>query len=267
MAETNPAKISAEAAKEQAEQLAARIARRAALVRDANPEQAKGPSIWKWLGEAEALGARFRKDLRSIEVQPSADPKMVMLLPGFGTGPTRMRFLARQIERAGHKVKRWGMGLNFGPSEDNFVELEQRLLEIFERYGQQKIYLVGWSLGGLFARELAKAHPEKVAKVVTLGTPFSGSMRANNVWRLYQGIAGHSVDNPPVVEDLGAKPPVPTVAIWSPRDGMISPRSASGKPGERDKAVALRCTHIGFSYSGEAIQAILDELELGEALE
>ena len=256
--------ISADA---QSDGLAAEIARRAALAGERNSEGAHGPSIWRWLGEAEAIGAAFRRELRNVEVEPSANPRMVMLLPGFGTGPTRMRFLARQIERAGHKVKRWGMGLNFGPNEENFAELQQRLVEIYQRYGNQKVYLVGWSLGGLFARELAKAHPEKVAKVVTMGTPFSGSMRANNVWRVYQAIAGHSVDNPPVVEDLGAKPPVPTVAFWSPRDGMIAPRSACGKPDERDKAVALRCTHIGFSYAPESLIAILQELELGESLE
>ncbi len=266
MVETNPTKLSAEAALEQAEQLANEIARRAALAREPNLDQAKGPSIWRWLGEAEALGAPFRRDLRQIEVQPSANPRMVMMLPGFGTGPTRMRFLARQIERAGHKVKRWGMGLNFGPSEANFAQLEERLSEIYHRYGDQKVYLVGWSLGGLFARELAKSHPDMVAKTITMGTPFSGSMRANNVWRIYQAVAGHSVDSPPVVEDLGAKPPVPTVAFWSPRDGMVAPRSASGQPDERDKAVALRCTHIGFSYAPEAVQAILTELELGEDL-
>jgi pimeloyl-ACP methyl ester carboxylesterase len=91
-----------------------------------------------------------------------------MLLPGFGTHPVRMRLMARELERAGHKVKRWGLGFNLGPSEENFALLEERVRQIGERYGQQ-VVLVGWSLGGIFARELAKRHPENVAKVSPWG--------------------------------------------------------------------------------------------------
>jgi hypothetical protein len=71
------------------------------------------------------------------------------------------------------------------------------------------------------------------------------------------------VDNPPVDADIAAKPPVETVALWSPRDGIVSPRSACGRTGERDRAVALRCTHLGFAYDPQAITAVLRELEAG----
>ena len=121
--------------------------------------------------------------------------------------------------------------------------------------------LVGWSLGGIFGRELAKRHPEIVAKVITMGTPFSGSPYANNAWRAYELVTGHSVERPPVEVELAVKPPVETVALWSPRDGIVAPRSACGMPGERDRAVALRCSHIGFSNSDEAIAAVAAELE------
>jgi pimeloyl-ACP methyl ester carboxylesterase len=100
------------------------------------------------------------------------------------------------------------------------------------------VVLLGWSLGGLYARELAKRQPDKVAKVITMGSPFSGSPRANNVWRVYQLITGHRVDQPPIEVDLATKPPVETVALWSPNDGMIAPRCAAGLPGERDRAIA-----------------------------
>jgi pimeloyl-ACP methyl ester carboxylesterase len=183
-----------------------------------------------------------------------------MLLPGFATHPVRMRYMARQLEKAGHKVKRWGLGFNFGPTPENFEILERRLDILYRRF-DEPVFLVGWSLGGLFARELAKRHPDQVEKVITMGSPFSGNPRANNAWRIYQFITGHSVDAPPVAGDTAAKPPVPTVALWSPKDGIISPRSACGKAGERDRAVALRCTHLGFAYSEESISAVLRELE------
>jgi pimeloyl-ACP methyl ester carboxylesterase len=117
----------------------------------------------------------------------------VLLLPGFVSNENKMRFMAETLERAGHKVKRWGLGWNLGASEENFAAVAQRLVAIHARY-DQPVYLVGWSLGGIFAREVAKLHPECVAKVVTMGSPFSHSPYANNVWRAYQLVTGHSVE-------------------------------------------------------------------------
>jgi hypothetical protein len=113
----------------------------------------------------------------------------------------------------------------------------------------------------VFARELAKRPPQLIAKVVTMGSPFAGSRYANNAWQVYQFVTGHSVDQPPVEAQVSVKPPVETVALWSPRDGVIAARSACGRPGERDRAVALRCTHLGFASSPEAIRAVAEELE------
>ncbi len=236
------------------------LAARLALASEPAPEELGAPSLWRLLAEAQVLIEPFRRLRRKIDIRRSAQPRKVMLLPGFATHPVRMRYMARQLERAGHKVKRWGLGFNFGPTRENLDLLEQRLLDLNRRYGEP-VVLVGWSLGGLFARELAKRHPAAVAKVVTMGSPFSGNPRANNAWRIYQFVTGHSVNNPPIEGSMAAKPPVETVALWSPRDGIVSPRSSCGKAGERDRAVALRCTHIGFAYSEESIRAVLQELE------
>jgi pimeloyl-ACP methyl ester carboxylesterase len=171
-----------------------------------------------------------------------------------------MRYMARRLEAAGHTVKRWGLGFNLGPTEENFAALERRIGQIHERYGQD-VVLVGWSLGGVFARELAKRDPRHVAKVITMGSPFSGTPYDNNAWRFYQLVTGHSVEQPPMEAELSVKPPVETVALWSPRDGVVSARSARGLAGERDRALALRCTHLGFANSPEAIRAVAMELE------
>lgn len=239
------------------------IARRVELLRHKRPENARPPGR-KWLfREPLTFLEPLARPFREAPVLPqAAQPRVVMLLPGFGTHPFRMRRMAHELERAGHKVKRWGLGFNLGPTPENFALLEDRVRRIGERYGQ-KVVLVGWSLGGVFARELAKRHPEIVAKVITMGTPFSGSPYANNAWRAYEMITGHSVEQPPVEVDLAAKPPVETVALWSPRDGIVAPRSSCGLPGERDRAVALRCSHIGFASSDEAIAAVARELERG----
>jgi pimeloyl-ACP methyl ester carboxylesterase len=122
------------------------------------------------------------------------------------------------------------------------------------------VLLVGWSLGGVYARELARAAPGQALAVVTLGSPFSGDPKQNNVWRLYEWIAGHRVDEPPIPRVTG-KPPVPHLAIWSRKDGIVAPRSARGLDHERDKAVELNCTHMAFGVSKAAARQVVQEIE------
>ena len=223
--------------------------------------RAMGPPLWRLLREASyPVSPITRRLRRAPKVAVASHPTIVLMLPGFISTPATMRYLAQNIERAGHKAKRWKLGFNTGPSPERIAALEQRLLSVQEYYDVRPV-LLGWSLGGLFARELAKRQPQAVSKVITLGSPFSGDPRANNAWRLYQFVTGHRVDNPPVGENLHHKPPVETVAFWSPRDGVVSPRSACGKPGERDRAIAVRCTHMGYSYDALAIEAIIRELD------
>jgi pimeloyl-ACP methyl ester carboxylesterase len=231
------------------------------MLRAKAPEEAKAPRLPLLLGELRTMGLQLTRPFRAkLVLAQTENPQVVILLPGFGTHPLRMRYMARVLEAAGHRVKRWGLGFNLGPSQENFDLLARRVCEVRERYGQP-VVLVGWSLGGIFAREVAKRHPEHIAKVVTMGSPFSGTPYDNNAWRLYQLVTGHSVEQPPVEAQVAVKPPVETVALWSPRDGVISPRCACGRPGERDRAVALRCTHIGFASSPEAIRAVAEELD------
>lgn len=237
------------------------IARRVELLRQKPPPEARGPHRRFLIGELAAWAEPVARLFREPLVLPrSKNPRVVMLLPGFGTHPLRMRYMARCLERAGHEVKRWGLGFNLGPTEENFNLLEKRIEQIRARYGRN-VVLVGWSLGGIFARELAKRRPDLVAKVITMGSPFSGSLYANNAWPIYQLVTGHSVEQPPIEAQVSLKPPVETVAFWSPRDGIVAARSACGRAGERDRVVALRCTHLGFAHSAEAIRAVAAELD------
>ena len=120
--------------------------------------------------------------------------------------------------------------------------------------------LVGWSLGGLFARELAHRCPEKIRAVVTLGTPFSGDLKTNtNVCALYERVAGHDVNEPPF-ERFATKPPVPTLAFWSRRDGIVAPGAARGREDEVDKAVEVDTRHAGFAVYRPAMSRIVAEV-------
>ena len=242
------------------EETRAEWGRRWALAAEPCPDDARGPQalllLREFLWPLEPVKRRFS----TLEVAPATNPKQIMLLPGFGAHPIRMRWMARVLERAGHTAKKWGLGYNLGATADRLAKVEARLVALHEATGE-KMVLVGWSLGGVMARELAKKHPDKVEKVVTMGSPFSGSPRANNGWRAYQAIAGHRVDEPQIETVISEKPPVETVAFWSPRDGIVAPKCACGKPSERDRAVALRCSHMGFVLSNEAMTALLSELD------
>lgn len=239
---------------------AAEVARRLELAREPHPEDVPRPPLRRLAAELNWVVEPIKRIFRNFTVEQSAHPRTVMLIPGFGAHPLRMRYMAKKLELAGHTAKRWGQGFNLGPSPESFERLEARVLDLHER-SNDKVVLVGWSLGGVFAREMAKRHPDKIAGVVTMGSPFSGNPRANNGWRAYHLVTGHRVEEPPIETDVHVKPPVPTIALWSPRDGIVSPRASCGKPGERDRAVALRCTHMGFAFSPEAIEAVLRELE------
>ena len=180
-----------------------------------------------------------------------------MVVQGFLASDRTTLGLQRAFAEAGYRVSGTGMGINRGARADTL----DRIVAAIERFARgRKVILVGWSLGGIYAREAAKCRPDLVEKVVTLGTPFSGDMRANNAWWLYELVSGHPVDSPPIEIDVAAKPPVPTLAIWSRRDGVIAPASARGKEGERDKAVEIDSTHMGFGVSKHSYPQIIEAI-------
>lgn len=236
------------------------LQRRSALAREPRPEGVSAPKLRYLLGELSSL----RRGPARFTPARAHRPQPVMLLPGFGAHPSRMRPLHEALAAAGHDVHEWGLGFNLGPSEEKFAFLMRRVGALARQH-RAPVALIGWSLGGLYAREIARRQPASVACVITLGTPFSGNLRANNAWRAYQAITGHSVDEPPIDCELSGKPPVPTIALWSPRDGVVHPRSACGWPDERDRAVALRCTHLGFAGAPEVIAEVLRQLDIEDA--
>ena len=162
------------------------IRRRLELLRGEAPPDAHAPPLHLFAAEFGQLFApAFRLFKPPLPIDEAENPRVIILLPGFAANPQSMKRMARELERAGHTVKRWGLGSNYGPTPENFEQLAQRVCSVNERYGQD-VVLVGWSLGGIFAREVAKMHPDCVAKVITMGTPFSHTPYSNNVWRIYQ---------------------------------------------------------------------------------
>jgi pimeloyl-ACP methyl ester carboxylesterase len=187
----------------------------------------------------------------------------VMVVPGLVSNDMATALLRRTLDATGYRAYPPGLGLLTGITQQFMARAAARLAEVAQTE-QRKVALMGWSLGGLYARVLAQRHPELVELVMTLGTPFSGSRRANNAWRLYEALNDHTVDNPPVPDDPSLKPPVPTVALWSRSDGVIAAASARGLPHERDAEIEVPFTHLALATSRPAIDRVI--AELGEAL-
>jgi predicted alpha/beta hydrolase family esterase len=206
--------------------------------------------------EGASLFARVWRAFGSLKPRGPADGPKLMVIPGFLATDRTTLGLQRALAEAGYRVTGWGMGLNRGVTED----IVDRLGERVERFGAgEKVILVGWSLGGIYARVVAQERPELVEKVITLGSPFSGDRRRNNnVWRLYEYVAGHPVNSPPIDKDPAVKPPVPTLAIWSRKDGIVSVAGARGLPEERDAERELVCSHMGFAVSARAYPKIVE---------
>ena len=206
--------------------------------------------------EAASLAARAYRSFGRLGERGPADGRKLMVIPGFLATDRTTLGLQRALAEGGFRVTGWGLGLNRGVSERTVDLIADRV----ERFGGGgKVILVGWSLGGLYARVVAQERPELVDKVVTLGSPFSGDRRRNNnVWRLYEWVAGHSVNDPPIDKDPEVKPPVPTLAIWSRRDGIVSVNGARGEPEQRDAELELDCSHMGFAVSAKAFPKIVE---------
>lgn len=192
-----------------------------------------------------------------------------MVIPGFLAQDRHTTQLRRALAQAGFRVHPWRQGWNMGARADTL----ERLKHAVDLCGHDEaLLLVGWSLGGLYARELARAEPDRVRAVVTLGSPVWGDRRRyTNVWRLYERVAGHPVDDPPI-PDRQEKPPVPTLAIWSAKDGIVGARSARGTEATRDKAVEVDTSHMGFAMSSKGARSVaaeivrfLDEVESSES--
>jgi alpha/beta hydrolase family protein len=220
----------------------------------ANISDESRPPLRLLIREGAMIASRVWRFFGRVGERGPADGAPLLVIPGFLASDRSTLGLQRALAEAGYRVTGWGLGVNRGARP----EILERIAEQVERHGRGRpLTLVGWSLGGVFAREVAKRRQDLVARVVTLGSPFSGNPRANNAWRLYELVARHPVDAPPIDVRPGEKPPVPTLALWSRSDGVVAPACARGGPGESDRQIEVDCSHMGFGVSARAYPQIV----------
>lgn len=214
------------------------------------------PSTRERLSEIASLWPRIWRGFGHLGPRGPRGGPPALVFPGFIASDRATMELRRALAEAGFRVHPWRLGWNLGARADLIERLSHSLAQVDD---PRPVLLVGWSLGGVFARELARAMPERVRAVVTLGSPFSGDPKLNNVWRLYERVAGHRVDDPPIPR-VTDKPPVPTLALWSRRDGIVAAAAARGLEHESDRALEIDCNHMGFGVSARATRAAVEEI-------
>jgi pimeloyl-ACP methyl ester carboxylesterase len=202
--------------------------------------------------------------LRSAVQQaaPAGDGHPVLVLPGLGASDRSTALLRRFLGDLGYRALRWDLGRNTGARAGLEQRLHARLREAHAQTGR-KVSLVGQSLGGVYARELAKLEPDLVRQVISLGSPFAGHPHANNATRMYERLSGDSVEQIPHERHarVRVKPPVPTTSIYSMTDGVVA-WPCSIEDGRPDgESIHLRGgSHMGMAACPAALYLVAERL-------
>lgn len=196
-----------------------------------------------------------------LSTTPRGDGHPVLVLPGLLADDVSTKPLRDFLKSHGYRAHGWKLGRNCGLRGTIESDMHSRLDELFVRHGGRKVSLVGWSLGGLYARQLAKLVPDKVRCVITLGSPFAGSPKSTHAWQAYEWASGGRIDTPNLLTDgLAEAPPVPTTSIFSRTDGVCAWQSCLNAEGPLAENIEVNGSHCGLGHHPAAVYAVADRL-------
>jgi pimeloyl-ACP methyl ester carboxylesterase len=199
---------------------------------------------------------------------PRGDGHPVLVLPGFMVSDRSTEILRRFLGAVGHDVRGWQLGRNMGGLNRMRGLLLNRLREIRRETGRT-VSVVGWSLGGVYARTLALEMPSSVRSVISLGSPVNEHLRANNVGRWYDRISGESIDDHDLgeLEALAGDLPVPTTSIYSRSDGVVSWHASIIRESARAENIEVfGASHLGLGVHPAVMWAVADRLAQPEGV-
>ncbi len=207
--------------------------------------------------------ATFRLRKALLGELPRGDGHPVLVIPGFGGTDASTRPLRQALTELGYTACAWDQGRNIGMNAKIKSGLAQRLTDLHHRH-QKKVSLVGWSLGGVFVREMARAQPTLVRRVFTLGSPINGHPAANNVMGLFRLMNRGK----PVNLDWDGfqkrrnPPPVPCTAIYSKSDGIVAWQCSVEEPAPNTENVEVRGSHFGLGFNPQVLRVLAERLYL-----
>jgi len=223
------------------------------------------PSSWLLASESRAvweLWAGIAMYLPVKHLAQRGDGHPVLVLPGLGATDVSTALLRKFLDDLGYVSYAWKQGRNRGFNDEMAESLLARLHTIHLKHGQ-KVSLIGQSLGGVYARELAKLAPRKVRQVITLGSPFSGHPLASTGVRLYEWLSGENIEDMDFDRhhEIRVTPPVPTTSVYSKVDGIVAWKcSVESGIGQIENIHLRGATHCGMACSPAALYLLADRL-------
>ena len=203
---------------------------------------------------------------RKARLRPEADDHPVMVIPGFLTSDLSTVSLRKFLNQSGYQAFGWGLGWNRGGLENQDLILEQ-LDELYNRH-QRKVSLIGWSLGGVYAREVAKQRPHLIRQVITMGSPFAGVTAPNNATWIYNLLNPDSRAedlDPEWLAQLPEPAPVPSTALYSKKDGIVNWRVCMERVEDAvHQNIQVDSSHLGFGGNETVLKIIIDRLQYSE---
>src|SRR6201995_5984186 len=193
---------------------------------------------------------------------PRGDGHRVLVFPGLLAGDASTVPLRAFLRWLGYDVRGWALGRNTGPTEAILAGLPQAVLDHAERTGHP-VSLIGWSLGGIYAREMARRHPRQVRQVITLGSPYAmrnpGQSHAEGPYRRLRSL--HAPEARMPSPELRARPiAVPSTSVYSRWDGVVSWQACIQPPTPVHQNVEVRCSHLGFGVDPATLWLIAGRL-------
>ncbi|MBS0473623.1 MAG: alpha/beta hydrolase [Proteobacteria bacterium] len=238
--------------------------------REALDIEARPPHRLLALAEGRAVFelAAFYASRHLLALLPRGDGHPVLVLPGFLASDTSTAPMRRLLKDLGYDAYGWELGRNVRVDLQRVHDMEDLLLSIHRNTGR-KVSIVGWSLGGVFARELAKLHPDLVRQVISLGSPIHDDRRHTNASRLFEWFNGS--DPEPTrhgrFTGLNEAPPVPTTSILTRTDGVVHWRGSVQHPddgNERTENIEVHASHCGLGVNPSVMVALADRLAQSE---
>jgi len=198
-----------------------------------------------------------------LAVAPHGDGHGVLVLPGLLASDSSTVVLRRFLRRLGYQVRGWELGRNLGPTDAVLDEMPARLTELVS-LTRRPVSVIGWSLGGIYARELARQQPALVRRVITLGSPFAltDGQRSHADRAFQRRITLHANGRVPSREQVSMPISVPSTAVYSRRDGIVPWRACTEPETDLHQNVEVRCAHLGFGVDQATLWLIADRLAL-----
>lgn len=201
---------------------------------------------------------------------PPGDGHPVIIYPGLGAGARSTVRMRRALDTAGFKTLDWGFGKNHGPrgSVEDWLGKLRSALDVIHEQTSEKVSLVGWSLGGIYARELARRAPEIVRQVITLASPFAARPDTTHAGWLYKFFSGTSLPKSPgYLEYLREALPVPSTSIYSKSDGVVPWWGCIQARGAHSENIEVAgASHLGMGGNRLVWRIVADRLAQPEGL-